>query len=165
MRPKNIDVRVPKTLSLDLDVYREFEKIVGAGNISDEIRAFMKDRVEQAKNEQGLKINPLNLKSCSPTQRSDNNKQANLFEHFDTIDMRNEIRLYINNIMDITQLETLRKNCNVVVSMVETRKEQNRAEAMAILRKEHKTELLQTEEEITRKIRKEQRREFAVRRV
>ena len=112
MRPKNIDVRVPKTLSLDLDVYREFEKIVGAGNISDEIRAFMKDRISLRDNN---------------VPKQDKPKPNYIFQDFETKDKRDELRTYIEQEPDMKKLNTLYLNCNSIVGMVERRRIENKS--------------------------------------
>ena len=112
MRPKNIDVRVPKTLSLDLDVYREFEKIVGAGNISDEIRAFMKDRISLRDNY---------------VPKQDKPKPNYIFQDFETKDKRDELRTYIEQEPDMKKLNTLYLNCNSIVGMVERRRIENKS--------------------------------------
>jgi hypothetical protein len=101
--------------------------MVGNGHVSEELRAYVKDRVDQAKKEEGLKTNPLNLKSCSPTQRSDNNKQTTIFQFIDTQDKRPDLVKYIKLEPNMAKLNTLFGNCNTVVKMINKRKLENTA--------------------------------------
>lgn len=136
-RPLKLDDRRPKTLSLDSSVYKEFEKIVGPGYISEEIRAFMRERVEQEKN--GGEIN-----------QNMSNKNLGIFQEFDTKDKRDEIRRYIDMETDMTKLNILQKNCSTIVGMVNTRKDQNYAKAQY-----DKRTYMQSNEEIEAQIKRE----------
>ena len=90
VRPRKIKLgsRMTSTIVYDSDVYREFERLVGAGNVSEEIRAMMADRVEQSKKEEGLLTpDPLNLLLSSEIYYDNNrkaaiSKQHNIFEYF-----------------------------------------------------------------------------------
>lgn len=126
-RPKNIERRIAINHSFDFDYYNEFEKLVGKGNVSDELRAYIKDRVDQSKKEEGLmRTDPLNLRQSCEHTRDNNTKQQTIFEFFPTKDMRNEVTQYINNHKGlISELEILRKNCKATADIIETRKQQN----------------------------------------
>jgi len=156
LRPKNIDVRVPKTLSLDLDVYREFEKIVGTGNISDEIRAFMKDRVEQAKKEEGMvQTNPLNLvMAITNTNNSNNNKHNSIFQFIDVVDNRPELVKYIDTEPSISKFDVLFKNCKAIVKIIEKR----RNELAVLSQAEKRNSPLNSNDKIIAEIRAQRRR-------
>jgi hypothetical protein len=139
-RPIKVEDRRPKTLSLDSSYYKEFESIVGAGNVSEEIRAFIKERVDESK---GVKN----------VAKHDTSKPNYIFQDFETKDKRDELRKYIGLEPDMHKLNTLYRNCKTVVGMVDTRKEQNHAKAEFDRRASQKSN-----EEIETDIKAERRR-------
>lgn len=129
VRPKNIEMRVSKLLSFDADYYKEFEELVGHGNVSEEIRTIIKERVEQSKKEKELANDPLKLMRFQ-TQESDNNNRNihnRIFEDFDAVDKRMKLREYVDSQTDMNKLNVLYYNCRSLVGMIEQRKIENKA--------------------------------------
>lgn len=65
-RPKELDFRIPKTLSFDAEIYKKYEEQVGSGNVSESLREYMKREVERETRKkveapQNKEINPIGL--------------------------------------------------------------------------------------------------------
>jgi len=140
-RPVKVDDRRPKTLSLDSTYYKEFERIVGAGNVSEEIRAFIKERVEQEKG------------ANTGVTKNDMAKPRYIFQDFEVRDKRDELAKYVNLETDMKKLNILFKNCMAAASMINRRKLENSAKANFDRRAAHKSN-----DEIIRDIKEERRR-------
>jgi hypothetical protein len=95
VRPKEMDFRIPKTLSMDAQTFFEFEKLVGNGNVSEKIREWMKKEVEKAnrKKEEAL-ANPIGLPTMN---KSTLDKHIPLNERFEEFE---------NSVMDAIDQET-----------------------------------------------------------
>jgi hypothetical protein len=146
-RPKNIRNRGTINHVFDLDYYEKFIDIVGTGNASDEFRAFVKDRVDQASRQEG-------------SITDDNNKResqfkSTLFMFLDNKDVRNDLVKLIDMEMDMNKLNILYRNCKTVVGMIERRKLQNHAVALANKR----SNTLKSNEEIENDVKEYRRRQ------
>lgn len=115
-RPKNLEMRITKVLSLDAEPYKAFENLVGFGNVSDEIREMIKDRISSGQQQQDNNV----LKQDKP-------KPNYIFQDFETKDKRDELRIYIEQEPDMKKLNTLYLNCNSIVGMVERRRIENKS--------------------------------------
>lgn len=138
MRPKNIRNRGTINHVFDLDEYTRFVEMVGVGNASEELRAFIKDRIE----------------GPQETTTEEPKSTTTLFMHFDNKDVRNELVNFINKETDMNKLNILYKNCKTVVSMVDKRKLQNHALAVA-----NKRGNMKSNEEIERDVKEYRRRQ------
>ena len=116
-------------VSLERDDYEAFEKIVGQGNISKELRAYIKERVDLEKNEQALEVDPLrlsNLTQRNKTEAHDESKlyrQSTLFETFASRDRRDEIVKYIQSVKDTSTLNQIEQNAKCMLRVSETHRQ------------------------------------------
>lgn len=118
-------------VSLEREDYEAFEKLVGQGNISKELRAYIKERVDLEKNEQAtLEADPLNLSNLTQrtrqgveTHHGTNTRQSTLFETFASRDRRDEISRFINSVGDTGMLNIIESNCKAMLRVSETRRQ------------------------------------------
>lgn len=132
-RPSAMKNRFTTMVSLEREDYEAFEKLVGQGNISKELRAYIKERVDLEKNEQALSselvVDPLNLSIL--TQRTNQgaynpsitSRQSTLFEAFALRDKRDEISKFINTVNDTGTLNQLEQNAKCMLKVAETRRQ------------------------------------------
>ena len=153
VRPKNIRNRASVNHVFDMDYYKEFTELVGSGNVSEELRAFIKDRVDQSKNEEGLTRTPLNLPIVANHPKNSNITQYTIFQDFDKKDCRDELVQMLNLDPDMHKLNIIYKNCNAAVGTINRRKIQEDAIAKAEKRKN-----MPTNAEIESMIKAERRR-------
>lgn len=127
-RPSNMRSRFTTMVSLERDDYEAFEKIVGQGNISKELRAYIKERVDLEKNEQASQVDPLKLSNL--TQRTQgllnqgtHYRQSTLFETFASRDRRDEIVKYIQSVKDTSTLNQIEQNAKCMLRVSETHRQ------------------------------------------
>lgn len=127
MTKKNPDITsAPAVVSFvsDWQVYQSFKEMVGDQNVSKELRAMIKDRVAQEKNEQALErtIDPLGLSNL--TQSRDNHtRQSTLFETFASRDRRDEIHKFVHSVKETAMLNTIETNCKAMLGVAKVRRE------------------------------------------
>lgn len=121
-RPRTIDNRYSTMITFDKDELEAFEKLVGKGNVSNELRAFIKDRIRLEKNEQARTIDPLNLTGCLKKPYNNNTRQSKLFEDFATKDRRPDISKYVDSIKDKQTLDRVWLNSKVLYNVVDTKR-------------------------------------------
>ena len=138
MRPKNIRNRGTINHVFDLDEYTRFVEMVGVGNASEELRAFIRDRIE----------------GPQETTTEESKPATTLFMHLDNKDVRNELVNFINKETNMNKLNILYKNCNTVVGMIDKRKLENHALAIA-----EKRGNMKSNEEIERDIKEYRKRQ------
>ena len=127
MTKKNPDITsAPAVVSFvsDWQVYQSFKEMVGDQNVSKELRAMIKDRVAQEKNEQALErtVDPLGLSALTQS-RDKNSRQSTLFETFAYRDRRDEINRYVKSIKDIPTLNTLVTNASCMLGVAKTHRD------------------------------------------
>ena len=127
MNKKHNRVRVPVTLSLDLEYRDQYETTNGKGKLSELINAVLKEECEKQKNDEALDV--LNLvphkvrnDSSLITTRSNNTRQSTLFEVFATKDKRADINDYINSIEDKDRIDKIWLNSKVMYNIADTRR-------------------------------------------
>lgn len=128
-RPTTIKTRFSTMISFDKIDYDEFEKLVGKGNVSKELRAFIKERVNLQKNEEAQRYDPLGLcKSVTQSGQNEvprlsvNTRQSTLFEAFATKDRRNEINKLIESIEDKALIDKIWINSKVLYNVADTKR-------------------------------------------
>jgi len=110
MRPKKGEIFIHKNLTLEAFKTKEYEEIVGSGNVSENVRNFIAGEVEKYRNEQkkeeALHCNRLNLpfSSSSSSLNSDNNVIENrdkyLYELYDK-DLKEKSYSILKNCYDV----------------------------------------------------------------
>lgn len=80
-RPRKGEIFIHKNLTLEANISMEFEEIVGQGNVSEDIRNYMKRKVEAERKKEEASIDPLNL----PELRNNNNNN-NIYECLENIE-------------------------------------------------------------------------------
>ena len=135
VRPSELKHRFTTNVTFESEDYEQFEKLVGKGNVSKELRAFIKDRVTQQKNEQAHNgehvIDPLGLSSLTQKHlltyisktEDKGSRQSTLFETFASRDRRNEINSYVKSIKDIPTLNTLVQNASCMLGVAKTHRD------------------------------------------
>ena len=127
-RPSELKQRFTTNVNFEASDYQAFETMVGKGNVSKEIRAFIKERVELQKNEQASMIDPLGLSTL--TQSRDNHtRQSTLFETFAVKDRRDEIVRFVKEVKDVQTLNQLEQNCKCMLKVSETHRQKIRVHA------------------------------------
>jgi len=135
------EIRVNKMLSLDAESYRKFAELVGPGNVSEEIRAMIKERI----------LTP--AEGINALEENHNKQPSYIFHDFDVKDKRDELTKYINLEPDMKKLNILFKNCMAAATMINRRKLENSAKAKFDQRASQKSN-----EEIINDVKNERRR-------
>lgn len=102
MRPKIMNERIAMNVMFDSKELREFEEIVGKGNISKEIRAMIKDHLETRKKEEGQQSDLLNLPNINNNPELVSYITNYLFERLSKVEL--DVLLLINNTNDTMDL-------------------------------------------------------------
>lgn len=118
-RKAELKQRFNTMITLEYEDYQAFIKMIGEGNFSNEIRAFVKDRINLEKNEQAQAVDPLNLTGCLKKPYNNNTRQSTLFESFAQNDHRDDIVKYIKSIKNTTQLNKIEQNCKCMLKVSE----------------------------------------------
>jgi hypothetical protein len=122
-RPAELKARVAKSINFENEDYLEFERFVGRDNVSKEIRALVKNFVEDQKKGEASS-DPMNqvrlsVHSDSRSSRTDINVNTTL----DIYLLSNkDIVNYINNIEDIERLATIEARGKVFSNVARNRK-------------------------------------------
>lgn len=128
MNKKHDRVRVPVTLSLDLEYREQYEKNNGKGKLSELINAVLKEECEKQKNEEAQRCDPLGLSNCAVTGKGAHNevgiiyRQSTLFEDFAKQDRRSDINKYIESIADKQTLDRIWLNSKVLYNVADTKR-------------------------------------------
>lgn len=104
---------VPKTISVDHAVWNAFVEKYGKGQISELVRAVMKEEVLKKKNEEAQRCDPLSLNMIEPVKQE---RQMTLFENFDVLSK------YIHGIDNVEKLARIEKQGKVMRDIAHTRK-------------------------------------------
>jgi hypothetical protein len=117
-RPAELKARVAKSINFENEDYLEFERFVGRDNVSKEIRALVKNFVEDQKKGEASS-DPLNQVRLTNQGSSANNINTTL----DIYLLSNkDIVNYINNIEDIERLATIEARGKVFSNVARNRK-------------------------------------------
>ena len=123
MTRKDPELSIPLTVSLiaDYEDFKAFKKLVGDQNVSKEIRAMIRDRVNLQKNEQAQLVDPLRLQTYGGLDVCINkDRQSSLFETFVLKDSRDDMVKLVRSIPDIQTLNKLDSNLNCMVATSKT---------------------------------------------
>lgn len=135
VRPSELKHRFTTNVTFESEDYEQFEKLVGKGNVSKELRAFIKDRVTQQKNEQAHNgehvIDPLGLSSLTQKHlltyisktEDKGSRQSTLFETFASRDRRDEIHRFVHSVNETAVLNQIETNCKAMLGVTKTRRE------------------------------------------
>jgi hypothetical protein len=119
-RPSELKNRVPRNVNFENDDYLEFERIVGRDNVSKEIRAFIKNFVEEQKKGEASSdpLNQVRLQQQSSTKSYDNiNTTLDIY-----LLSKKDIVNYISQIDDVERLATIEDRGNVFCKVARNRK-------------------------------------------
>lgn len=131
-RPSDLKDRFTTMVSLEREDYDAFEEFVGKGNVSKELRAMIKDRVAQEKNEKAPLADPLGLSALTQSNlhtyvsKDKNSRQSTLFETFAVKDRRDEIVRFVKAVNDVQTLNQLEQNCKCMLKVSETHRQKIR---------------------------------------
>lgn len=112
-----------RAIYFDGDLLKAIKEKQPGFNLSAEVNAMLKEKVELQKNEQALRIDPLNLLSRTEAHDVRVSRQSTLFETFAARDKRDEISAYVKTINDIPTLNTLEKNAKCMLGVAKTRRD------------------------------------------